>query len=198
MKRYDPVTGEVSETLFQYDGMPLGENEDWDGMTGVKIVFHPTGNYAYIIHAKSSIIMKCEYDWAKKVLLTQNSWAVGSNYGGHVDGVGTEAQLNRPYGGVFVKNDYYVSEALRISTISMSPIHGTAASERSLLNMPFRPLQAAAAPMLRAMSGWVTRMETSARSAFRHSAGHHLRATSGTFYIADRHYRRVRKITYLD
>lgn len=199
VKRYDPVTGEVSETLFQYDGMPLGENEDWDGMTGVKIVFHPTGNYAYIIHAKSSIIMKCEYDWAKKVLLTQNSWAVGSNYGGHVDGVGTEAQLNRPYGGVFVKNDYYVSEGFEDQydfyvTDSWNGCIRKITPEYAVSTFAGRGSANAPGDV------WVGDQDGDLRKEARFAIpqGITYEPTSGTFYIADRHYRRVRKITYLD
>ncbi len=199
VKRWDPETGEVSEALFQYDGMPLAENEDWDGLTGVKIVFHPDGNYAYIIHAKSGIIMKCEYDWGKKMLLVQNSWSVGCNYGGFLDGVGTEAQLNRPYGGVFVKNEYYVSENFEdqydfyvadswngcIRKITPEYAVSTFAGRGS-----------ANAPGVI----WVGDQDGDLRKEARFAVpqGITYEPTSGTFYIADRHYRRVRKIKYLD
>ena len=71
------------------------------------IVIHPTGNYAYIIVNNRQYIMRSDYNWEKKTF-TEPYLVVGQDQkSGYTDGVGSNARVNEPQQGVFVKNTDY-------------------------------------------------------------------------------------------
>lgn len=71
---------------------------------------HPSGNYAYIIVINQHYILRTDYNWEKKEFAPPYIVAGQMKNPGWVDGVGTKAQVNRPYQGVFVKNPEYVKQ----------------------------------------------------------------------------------------
>ena len=79
------------------------------------IFFHPEGHYAYICVPTKKVIMKAEYDFDKKELLTPTIFCGKLNVGGtanYADGMGTNAILGNPMQGAFVLNEKYVEEGL--------------------------------------------------------------------------------------
>lgn len=75
-----------------------------------QITIHPSGKYAYLTVINRNYILRTDYDEVKKEFTTPYV-IVGSNGDGNwVDAVGTNARVNRPYQGVFVKNPEYVAE----------------------------------------------------------------------------------------
>lgn len=95
--RYDPKSDEPRQELFKV----------WANGYEIGIVFHPTGNYAYLIVHNNQCIVKSNYNWKEKKLEVPQPFV--GNYGdaGWVDGVGTAARFNTPWQGVFVKNEEY-------------------------------------------------------------------------------------------
>ena len=74
------------------------------------IRIHPSGNYAYIVVINQHYILRTDYDWEHK-RFTQPYVVCGeARSSGWVDGVGSEARLNTPYQGVFVKNPDYAGK----------------------------------------------------------------------------------------
>lgn len=94
--RYDFATGQ-SETLFR---LKNGQKVD------MLMHFNPTGDFAYFLLNSSNKIMISEYDWENKRLTQPRDFVGGS--GGFLDGSLTNAKLNYPVHGVFVKNEDYV------------------------------------------------------------------------------------------
>mgnify|MGYP000950515881 CR=1 FL=1 len=112
----NPVDGTVfystwwAGELFRYDwkqkkGVHAGNNS----LLEYHVMFHPTGNYAYIFSPWNSAIQRATYNWKEKTLDTPTTF-VGGGGDGYVDGVGTAAQVRTPYQGVFVKNEKYINE----------------------------------------------------------------------------------------
>lgn len=97
--RYDPITQE-KRLLF---------NVADKGKVSIPSC-HPDGGFAYIILYHQQAIYKSIYDNENKVLTTPSSFAGTKNKAGWVDGMQTNAKLNNPQMGVFVKNDEYVKE----------------------------------------------------------------------------------------
>ncbi|MGF7232765.1 IPT/TIG domain-containing protein [Arachidicoccus sp.] len=67
----------------------------------------PTGDYAYIVVINQHYILRTDYDWNSKTFLQPYVVCGQPRTSGWVDGVGTQARLNNPYQGVFVKNPDY-------------------------------------------------------------------------------------------
>lgn len=97
--RYDWST-RVSEKLFTI------QDRGWE----FNIVFHPTGNYAYIIVVNKNYIMKAEYDWTKRRLKIPTLFCGEVDRSGWADGVGNSARFNIPQQGTFVKNADYTDK----------------------------------------------------------------------------------------
>lgn len=95
--RQEPRAGEPKQELFKV----------WANGYEIGLVFHPTGNYAYLIVHNSHCIVKSNYNWKEKRLEVPQPFA--GNYGanGWLDGVGTSAKFDTPWQGVFVKNEVY-------------------------------------------------------------------------------------------
>jgi len=74
------------------------------------MVIHPTGKFAYIVVINQHYILRTDYDEANKRFAAPYIVAGKMKQAGWADGVGTSAQLNRPYQGIFVKNPKYVEE----------------------------------------------------------------------------------------
>jgi hypothetical protein len=75
-----------------------------------QINIHPSGNYAYIVVINQHYILRTDYNWAESRFAPPYVVAGQVRSGGWVDGAGVSARLNRPYQGVFVKNQEYVDE----------------------------------------------------------------------------------------
>ncbi|MEO2070159.1 MAG: IPT/TIG domain-containing protein [Zunongwangia sp.] len=90
-----------------YEQLFVVQDPGWE----YKIFIHPTGNYAYIVVINKHYILRIDYNWEKE-RFNQPYLVCGklSNNGGYQDGVGSSVRLNKPYQGVFVKNEDY-SEA---------------------------------------------------------------------------------------
>ncbi|TJY68777.1 hypothetical protein FAZ19_02815 [Sphingobacterium alkalisoli] len=111
-----PVNGEMYYTLFR-----AGEIRRHDLTTGtdelafanpfsavaIYIVIHPSGDYAYITNSERHYILRSDYDYGRKTFKAPYPVAGTASTSGWVDGVGTNARLNRPMQGVFVKNPVY-------------------------------------------------------------------------------------------
>ena len=95
--RYDWETGELKQAFLN----------DRSKMT-TRMVVHPTGKYAYFVHQVSNYIGRSDYDEANQTF-TPAYRVCGSGSGGFKDGVGSQAQINTPEQGVFVKNEEYVA-----------------------------------------------------------------------------------------
>lgn len=97
--RYDWNT-RLSEKLFTI------QDRGWE----FNIVFHPTGNYAYIIVVNKNYIMKAEYDWTKHRLKIPTLFCGEVSQSGWADGTGNSARFNIPQQGVFVRNADYAGK----------------------------------------------------------------------------------------
>ncbi|WP_270087972.1 IPT/TIG domain-containing protein [Sphingobacterium sp. SYP-B4668] len=73
----------------------------------IYMVVHPSGDYAYLIQYDRHFIMRTDYDYARKTFTTPYTIAGAAGSSGYADGVGTNARLNNPVQGVFVKNPDY-------------------------------------------------------------------------------------------
>lgn len=96
MYRYDWSTG-LSEKLFTI------QDREWE----YNVVFHPSGDYAYIIVVNRNYILKSEYDWEKRRLKTPTLFCGDVGQSGWVDGTGNSARFNVPQQGTFVRNEDY-------------------------------------------------------------------------------------------
>jgi sugar lactone lactonase YvrE len=82
----------------------------WANGYEIGIIFHPTGNYAYMIGHNFHSIVKSTYNWAKKELEVPQLFVGTYGSSGWKDDVGTSARLTNPWQGVFVKNEEYVKQ----------------------------------------------------------------------------------------
>lgn len=73
-------------------------------------VFHPSGNYAYLIGRDRQCIQKAMYDWQNKTLKGATAFAGSLGNKGYTDAIGTAARFNEPTQGCFVKNETYVQQ----------------------------------------------------------------------------------------
>jgi hypothetical protein len=96
VQRYDFTTKKL-ETVFQ---------NPYAGIIFLMII-HPTGNYAYIVETGKYYIMRTDYNWETKTFMTPYLVCGTAGSWGYADGVGSQARLNKPMQGVFVKNPAY-------------------------------------------------------------------------------------------
>lgn len=76
----------------------------------IYMVLHPSGEYAYLIEYDKHFIMRTDYDPVNKTFKIPYTICGAAGTSGYADGIGTNARLNAPVQGVFVKNpDYEVS-----------------------------------------------------------------------------------------
>lgn len=75
-----------------------------------KIFIHPSGKYCYIVVINQNYILRSDYNEATKTFAPPYVVAGQDRVAGWQDGVGTSALMNRPYQGVFVKNENYEKE----------------------------------------------------------------------------------------
>jgi hypothetical protein len=73
----------------------------------VYMVMHPSGDYAYLVEFEKHFIMRTDYDRDKKTFKTPYTICGAAGTAGYADGIGTNARLNSPVQGVFVKNPEY-------------------------------------------------------------------------------------------
>lgn len=73
----------------------------------VFMVVHPSGDYAYLIQKERHFIMRTDYDYERKTFTTPYTVCGSATNAGYANGVGTNARLNQPVQGVFVKNSDY-------------------------------------------------------------------------------------------
>ncbi len=73
----------------------------------VYMVMHPSGDYAYLVEYEKHYIMRTDYDRDKKTFKTPYTICGAAGTAGYADGIGTNARLNNPVQGVFVKNPDY-------------------------------------------------------------------------------------------
>ena len=73
----------------------------------VYMVMHPSGDYAYLVEYEKHFIMRTDYDRDKKTFKTPYTICGAAGTAGYADGIGTNARLNNPVQGVFVKNPEY-------------------------------------------------------------------------------------------
>jgi hypothetical protein len=73
----------------------------------VYMVMHPSGDYAYLVEFEKHFIMRTDYDREKKTFKTPYTICGAAGTSGYADGIGTNARLNSPVQGVFVKNPDY-------------------------------------------------------------------------------------------
>ena len=73
----------------------------------IYLVVHPSGDYAYLMEYDKHYIMRTDYDRAKKAFKAPYTICGAAGTDGYADGIGTNARLNNPVQGVFVKNPDY-------------------------------------------------------------------------------------------
>lgn len=96
--------------LFRYDwSLKQGVHAGNNTLLEYHVMFHPSGNYAYVFSPWNPAIQRTSYNWAERTLDPPTTF-VGGGGNGYVDGVGTTAKVNTPYQGVFVKNERYIAE----------------------------------------------------------------------------------------
>lgn len=98
--RFDPKVDKTHRELFKV----------WANEFEITPIFHPTGNYAYLVIMNRDAIVKSMYDWNKKELGVPQPFAGNYDANGWVDGVGVMARMDTPWQGVFVKNEEYVKQ----------------------------------------------------------------------------------------
>lgn len=96
VRRYDFTTKE-DKTVFTnpYSGV------------AIYMVMHPTGDYAYLLEYDKHYIMRTDYDRVNKTFKIPYTICGAAGTAGYADGIGTNARLNFPVQGVFVKNPDY-------------------------------------------------------------------------------------------
>lgn len=107
--------GEVYRYDIQKWGVDRSEKKDFlftiqDREWEFNMVVHPSGNYAYIVVINRNYILRVNYN--KKRRSFDNPYIICGWPGsaGWVDKFGTNARLDHPYQGVFVKNPEYVKD----------------------------------------------------------------------------------------
>ncbi|WP_316812288.1 IPT/TIG domain-containing protein [Pedobacter heparinus] len=76
----------------------------------IYMVLHPSGDYAYLVEYDKHFIMRTDYDRVNKTFKIPYTICGAAGTSGYADGIGTNARLNSPVQGVFVKNpDYEIS-----------------------------------------------------------------------------------------
>lgn len=99
--------GDIRRYDFNTNEDKLVFSNPYSGVA-VYMVVHPSGDYAYLIQADRNFIMRTDYDYVNKTFKIPYTICGAAGAGGaYADGVGTNARLNNPIQGVFVKNPAY-------------------------------------------------------------------------------------------
>lgn len=115
-----PVNGRVYYTLYRkgevwsIDPYNPADNRKEVGLprtgTGVNMVWHPGGDFCYLIHYERHTIWRSDYDQATGTMSMPYLICGQDNSTGWVDGVGASAKMSKPWQGVFVKNEEYAGQ----------------------------------------------------------------------------------------
>lgn len=115
-----PVNGEIYFSQWEGGSIwrdDLTDNQPreelfkiWANSYEIGIIFHPSGNFAYMVGHNFHAIVKSTYNWEKKRLEVPQPFAGEYGKNGWLDGVGTNAKMDTPWEGVFVKNEEYVKQ----------------------------------------------------------------------------------------
>lgn len=76
----------------------------------IYMVLHPSGDYAYLVEYDKHYIMRTDYDRVTKTFKIPYTICGAAGTTGYADGIGTNARLNFPVQGVFVKNPDYETQ----------------------------------------------------------------------------------------
>lgn len=98
-----PVVGPTGLNPKAYETLFLVQDNGWE----FNFQIHPSGNYAYIVVVNQHYILRTDYNWTTKKFSQPYVVCGEPRSGGWSDGVGSNARLNNPYQGVFVKNPEY-------------------------------------------------------------------------------------------
>ena len=115
-----PVNGRIYYTLYRKGELwsvdpynPL-DNHMEVGLprtgTGVLIVWHPTGDYCYLMHYERHTIWRSDYDKTTGTMSTPYLICGKDNTANWADGVGSSVRMKKPLQGVFVKNPEYAGQ----------------------------------------------------------------------------------------
>ncbi len=74
------------------------------------LVWHPSGEWCYMVNKSAHSIWRCDYDEATGTLSTPYLVAGREGSSGWTDGVGGGARMSKPHQGVFVKNPAYAGQ----------------------------------------------------------------------------------------
>ncbi len=152
------------------------------------IVIHPTGNYAYIIVNNRQYIMRSDYNWEKKTF-TEPYLVVGQDQkSGYTDGVGSNARVNEPQQGVFVKNTDYEGQEDEYDFYFCDKVNHVI----RILTPQGRVSTFAGTPGTASYRDGDLRLE----ACFAYPAGIAYDEEKQCFYIGDSNNRRIRKIAY--
>lgn len=112
-----PVNGRIYYTLYRkgqvwsVDPYNPADNKMEVGLprtgTGVNMVWHPTGEYCYLIHYERHTIWRADYDKVTGKLLMPYLICGKDNTSNWNDGVGTSVRMKKPWQGFFLKNNQY-------------------------------------------------------------------------------------------
>ncbi|WP_262712362.1 NHL repeat-containing protein [Arachidicoccus ginsenosidivorans] len=83
------------------------QDNNWE----FQIDIAPSGDYAYIVVINQHYILRTDYNWDTETFMQPYVVCGEPHSTGWVDGVGTQARLNNPYQGVFVRNPDYAGKA---------------------------------------------------------------------------------------
>jgi hypothetical protein len=83
------------------------QDNNWE----FQIDIAPSGDYAYIVVINQHYILRTDYNWDTETFMQPYVVCGEPHSNGWVDGVGTQARLNNPYQGVFVRNPDYAGKA---------------------------------------------------------------------------------------
>lgn len=98
--------GDVRQYNYETGKDIMAFKNPYDGV-GVYLNPHPEGKFAYLLEQEKYYIARSDYDPIGKIFTTPYTICGQPDSWAWVDGIGTEARLNRPVQGVFVKNPDY-------------------------------------------------------------------------------------------
>ena len=159
-----------------------------------RIVIHPSGMYAYIMVINQHYILRTNYNPSSKIFLQPSVVCGGAGKPGWLDGVGTSALLDRPYQGVFVKNEKYVEEGKE----DVYDFYFTDCNNHCVRKLTYEGAVSTFAGRGSASlnpdpHGYVDG-DARQEARFSNPSGIEYNEEEGAFYISDRENRRIRKI----
>lgn len=175
--------------IKEYDELFKIQDNHWE----FQIDIAPSGDYAYIVVINEHYILRTDYNWTTQTFMQPYVVCGEPHSDGWADGVGTQARLNNPYQGVFVKNpdyagkdeeyDFYFTEQgnhdIRILTPEGKVTTFAGRGSSSIDNNPYGYIDGG--------------LRTEAR--FDQPEGLAYDSTNNVFYVGDRMNRCIRKIS---